>query len=343
MTLDSSGLERLHLIMGVHCNVRCVMCYQTSFSRDDSMPAMVYQKHLKPLYPLIKTVKLQGGEPTVMRNCKDFCVMARDYPQMKIAVTTNGIFMNQFWQDVFINQGLYVNVSLNAGRKQSYDQIVIHGNFDKAVGNIAKLVEGNQGGSLKVAMSMVILKANVRDIPGFLKLGHSLGVGEINFGVDPILSYQGLPAKSELQELLAEAYGFIGEQGVKSEGLEAFARWTGYPLAEADQPAHRPPCSMPLKNLVVDEKGDVRVCCATWQVIGNTYRQGVEEILASAKREKFQRKMIRDDYSWCDPKCPDNRNPSRLAMYNKYLYEARRDPVLFASKVKNKLAKYRKI
>ncbi|MBU1274653.1 MAG: hypothetical protein KJ720_04695 [Proteobacteria bacterium] len=85
------------------------------------------------------------------------------------------------------------------------------------------------------------------------------------------------------------------------------------------------------------------VCCATWQVIGNTYRQGIEEILASAKRMKSQQKMTRDDYTWCDPKCPDNRNPSRLAMYNKYIYEARRDPARFASKVKNKLANYRKL
>ncbi|MBU1274651.1 MAG: hypothetical protein KJ720_04685 [Proteobacteria bacterium] len=81
------------------------------------MPAVIYQEHLKPLYPHIKTVKLQGGELTVMRNCKEFCVLARDYPEMKIAVTTNGIFMNQFWLGVFVNQGLYVNVSLNAGSK----------------------------------------------------------------------------------------------------------------------------------------------------------------------------------------------------------------------------------
>lgn len=343
MSLDLSGLERLHLIMGVQCNARCVMCYQTSFSRDGSMPAVIYQEHLKPVYPHIKTVKLQGGEPTVMRNCKDFCVLARGYPAMKIAVTTNGIFMNQFWLDVFVNQGLYVNVSLNAGSKEAYDQIVIHGNFGKAVGNIAKLVEQNQGGSLKVAMSMVIIRANAREIAAFLKLGHSLGVREINFGVDPILTYQNLPPKAELHELLAEAYQFIDDKGVRSEGLDAFARRVGYPLAETDQPAHLPPCPMPVRNLVVDEKGDVRVCCATWRVIGNTHRQGIEEILANAKRRRFQRKIARDDYSWCDPKCPDNRNPSRLAMYNKYLYEARRDPALFAGKVKNKLAKYRKI
>ena len=77
--------------------------------------------------------------------------------------------------------------------------------------------------------------------------------------------------------------------------------------------------------------------------IGNTYQQGIEEILEGASRRRFQQKIARDDYSWCDPKCPDNRSPSRMAIYDKYLYEARRDPALFASKVKNKLAKFRKI
>ena len=92
---------------------------------------------------------------------------------------------------------------------------MIHGDFDKAVGNIAKLVGRDQGGSLKVAMSMAIIRANLRDIHRFLKLGHSMGDREINFRVGPILSYQGLPAKAELHDLLAEAYGFIEEQGVK--------------------------------------------------------------------------------------------------------------------------------
>ena len=341
--MSATGPERLHLIMAVHCNVRCVMCYQTSFSRDLAMPGVIYQEHLKPLYSSIKLVKLQGGEPTIMRNCKEFCLLIRDYPQVKIAVTTNGIHINDFWLETLVNQGQYVNISLNAAHEQSYAKIVKHGNFAKAVGNIGRLVENNQGGQLNIAMSMVIIPANANDIYDFLKLGHGLGVGEINFGFDPLLTFHSLPPRKALHAMLDNAFAFMAENGIHSEGLDVFARRVGYQAGEAAPGQGRPRCPMPFRNLVVDEKGDVRVCCATWQTMGNTYQTSIDDILSGSRIRKFQKLISRDNYKWCDPKCPDNPHPHRLATVNKYMYAARKDPKEFASKARAKLRKLRQV
>ena len=48
-TMAKFGIQRLHLIMGLQCNVRCVMCYQSSFSREHNMPEAIFQEHLVPL------------------------------------------------------------------------------------------------------------------------------------------------------------------------------------------------------------------------------------------------------------------------------------------------------
>ncbi|MCB2228361.1 MAG: radical SAM protein [Desulfarculaceae bacterium] len=336
-------VERLHLIMGVHCNVRCVMCYQTSFSRDLAMPAEIYREHLQPLYSHVKTVKLQGGEPTVMRNCKEFCLLARDFPQLKVAVTTNGINLNRFWLATLVNQGRYVNISLNAAHEESYGRVVKYGDFHKVVNNISRLVEANQGGELGVAMSMIIIPANVKDIADFLRLGISLGVGEINFGFDPLLSFRHLPPKEELHPILERAFDLLAESGVRSEGLEVYARRVGYdpgPEALAKVPAH---CSLPFNNVVVDEKGEVRLCCNTWVSVGNTYEQGIAEILDGPKARRFRKMIKKGNYRWCDPKCPDNPHPHRLATAHKYLHQARKDPKEFAGKVKAKLGKLGKV
>ena len=235
-------------------------------------------------------MKLQGGEPTIMRNCKEFCQMARQYPKMKIAITTNGVNLNQFWLETLVNQGHFVNISLNAASKDAYDRIVKRGDYDKVVGNIAKLVSHNQGGQLRTAISMVILPANIQEIPDFLKLGAKLGLDEVNFIVDPVLSFKSLPEKARLHGLLDEAYALIQKGPCISEGLDAFARRAGYAAGEAAEPRNLPMCPMPFKNLVVDEKGDVRVCCNTWQVIGNTYQQTIAEILAGGQDRALPQK-----------------------------------------------------
>ena len=331
-------VDRLHLIMGVHCNVRCVMCYQTSFSRDLAMPAVIYQEHLRPLYPQIKTAKLQGGEPTIMRNCKEFCLLARDYPEMKIAITTNGINLNDFWLDTMVNQGQYVNISLNAAHQETYDKIVKHGNFPKAVKNIERLVEANQGGGLAIALSQVIIPANAGDVLDFLKLGRELGVREINFGFDPLLTFRGLPPQDKLHQMLADSFALLAENNIRSEGLDVFARRVGYAAGPEVLSQARPRCPLPFRNLVVDEKGDARVCCNTWVTVGNTYGQSIEQIVGGKPVKRFQEMIKQDNYRWCDPKCSDNPHPHRLATLHKYATAARKDPKGFAGKVKAKLA-----
>ncbi|MBI4336105.1 MAG: SPASM domain-containing protein, partial [Candidatus Omnitrophica bacterium] len=87
--------------------------------------------------------------------------------------------------------------------------------------------------------------------------------------------------------------------------------------------------------------GDVRVCCDTWHIIGNVYKTNIREILESGERRKFQRKINCDDYSWCNPSCSDNPYPTRMALLDKYLYTARKNPGEFVQKVRNKLTKAR--
>jgi sulfatase maturation enzyme AslB (radical SAM superfamily) len=337
------GFDRLHMIMGLQCNARCVMCYQTDFSAKYNMPPEVYREHLKPIYAQIKSVKLQGGEPTIMKNCKDFCEVTQGYPDMRISLTTNGIYLNRFWQDTLAERGHFINVSLNAASQAAYDQIVKHGDFDKVLNNIRTLAARVDPDQTRLALSMVILPQNILEITDFIKLGIDLGASQVGFGLDPVLSLVSLPPADKLHVVLERAFELLDQSGIESEGLQVAARRLGYPLGPKEAQTQLPGCRMPFFNLVVDEKGDVRICCETWRVLGNTYRQSINEILEGGPLIKFQRKVKRNDYIWCDPKCPDNPNPHRLAQLDKYVYLMRRDPFAFANKVKHKLARLRKI
>ena len=224
------GFDRLHMIMGLQCNARCVMCYQTDFSAKYNMPPEVYREHLKPIYAHIKSVKLQGGEPTIMKNCKDFCEVTQGYPNMRISLTTNGIYLNRFWQDTLAERGHFINVSLNAASQAAYDQIVKHGDFDKVLNNIRTLAVRVDPDQTRLALSMVILPQNILEITDFIKLGIDLGASQVGFGLDPVLSLVSLPPADKLHVVLERAFELLDQSGIESEGLQVAARRLGYPL-----------------------------------------------------------------------------------------------------------------
>ena len=94
---------------------------------------------------------------------------------------------------------------------------------------------------------------------------------------------------------------------------------------------------------MVDERGEVRVCCNTWKVLGNTYRDSPEEIVQGKAMHALHRKMDQGDYTQCEPYCANNPRPTRKALLNKYLDLSRWDPKDTYAKFKKKLQRRRSL
>jgi sulfatase maturation enzyme AslB (radical SAM superfamily) len=343
MSNPFKGIRRLHLMMGLQCNARCVMCYQTDFSPKYNMPAEIYREHLLPVYPHIQSVKMQGGEPTIMPNCRDLAGFLRGYDNIRFSITTNGIHLDDFWLEAMVAQGGFVNFSLNAASKQSYQPIVKYGDFDKVQANLKRMLASRQGHQPVVAISMVVLNHNILEVADFIELGAELGVDQVSFGVDPILSFANLPPKAEIQAVLTRADELARSLEMETEALDVLLRDFG--VSETDPLPRVTPevCPLPFNNLVVDERGDVRVCCNTWKILGNTYRDAMEDIVAGKVAKRFRRKVEAGDYNWCDPYCGNNPKPSKQALLNKYSYLARRDPKGTYGKLKAKLKRRKQL
>ncbi|MBK6910336.1 MAG: radical SAM/SPASM domain-containing protein [bacterium] len=99
-------LRHLHLEMGQQCNVRCSMCYQTSFSPKDKLDDIVWKEKLLDAYAVIESITMQGGEPTVLPNCLELVrIITRDFPHVTLDTVTNGLMWNGEWEDAFLSQG----------------------------------------------------------------------------------------------------------------------------------------------------------------------------------------------------------------------------------------------
>lgn len=332
------GLSRLHLIMGLQCNVRCTMCYQTDFSPKFNMPPVLYKERLGEAYAHVTSVKLQGGEPTIMKNCKEAAVILQRHPQVKLTVITNGVFIDDFWHETLVEQGGNVSVSINAATEPAYDKIVIHGEYKRVIKNLERLLAARKGKTPSVGVTAVILKENFHELHRIIELCGKLGIDYVEFLADPILSFAGLPSRAEVSAELERCFEAKNATNVQVIGLDDFGSKFAVPFRFDGPPAAKKPmCGAPFSNLVIDWDGEVRVCCNTWVKMGNLYEKPLAEILADRPVRTFRKKMQNDDYLWCSPNCSDNASPTKLSLAHKYAYELRADPKNFLTKVRQKV------
>jgi sulfatase maturation enzyme AslB (radical SAM superfamily) len=332
-----AGLSRLHLIMGVQCNVRCTMCYQTDFSPKSNMPRELYAERLAQAYRHVTSVKLQGGEPTIMKNCREAAVLLREHPQVKLTIITNGVFIDDFWHETFVEQAGNVSVSINAASKEVYEKIVVHGEWERVIKNLERVIAARRGKTPSVGVTVVILKENFHELHRIIELCGRIGIDYVELLADPILSFAGLPARAEVEAELRRCMEAKSKTNVDVIGLDGFGAKFAIPLFGASSGEKKPMCGAPFSNLVIDWNGDVRVCCNTWVKAGNLYEKPLEAILEDRIVSTFRKKMQNDDYVWCSPNCSDNASPTKLSLAHKYAYEFREDPRYFLGKVQQKV------
>ena len=324
--------------MGLQCNVRCTMCYQTDFSAQSNMPDELWRDRLLAVYPHVRSVKLQGGEPTVMKNCRAAATFLRGYPNAKIEIISNGIFIDDFWHETLVEQGRLYSVSIQGATADVYDKIVIHGNHERVIHNLQRVLKHRRGTSPKVLLTAVVLKENCEHLSEIIGLAGRLGADGVEFTYDPILSFRGLPTRDRMLTEIDRCEAAAGQfPDVSVGGLDPLY-WHAGKTRAAGGCIDKGMCRAPFANLVVDWGGGVRVCCNTWMRAGNLYRDSIEEIWNGPVFTAFRGKMMEGNYNWCSPDCEDNAAPSRLSLANKYLYELRTNPRHFAQKVEQKLS-----
>ncbi|MFH1011699.1 MAG: radical SAM protein, partial [bacterium] len=330
-------LREIHLELGQQCNVRCSMCYQTDFSPATKLPDIVWKERLRLAYPMAERLTLQGGEPTILSNCRELLeMMLREYPHMKLLTVTNGILFNGLWEEAFLQQGAFLNFSLDAIHPDLYRKIVQFGRQDKVVENIDRVVAKKRrlGSPLTIRISSVVLKETVEELPVFVQWAVDHGLDQVLFEVDPILSLRHSDTVF-VQQRIAEAYGVADRNPqIKLIGLDDFdwlysMKYKLTPIRTRQAfTVEKKPCPVAFNTLFVDYRGIARPCCKSWFPFGNLVEETLQEVWNSKNAFLFRRRMLNDDFRDCMVACHLNTRPidARTATVRKAYWLFRRDP-----------------
>ena len=177
MMVDSYGrkVTGLRIALTSRCNLRCLYCHhegevEPNGEISDEMVIGVAQAAAAIG---VRSLKLTGGEPLLRLGLSG--LIAQMPPQMKISLTTNGIYLAEQAEDL-AQAGLdRVNVSLDSLKPEVYRAIT-----KGREGDLERVMQGldaaAQAGLLPIKLNVVVLKQNEAEIPAIIDFCREKGL-----------------------------------------------------------------------------------------------------------------------------------------------------------------------
>ncbi len=139
------------------CNLDCIYCHHDGMlnSSLEMTPDEIYQicRIAKKLG--VEKIRLSGGEPLVRKDIVEIVSGINDIGFQDISITTNGIFLNKYIEDLY-EAGLdRINVSLDTLSPLTYKKITSKNHLEEVKEGIIKSI---QLGISPVKINMVIMK-----------------------------------------------------------------------------------------------------------------------------------------------------------------------------------------
>lgn len=151
-------IDYLRISLTEACNLRCIYCMpeeEVCFKKDNGLT----DEELKYLIDIfgdigLKKIRFTGGEPLLRKSIVELVSKAKEKKIEKIALTTNGVLLHKYL-DELINAGLNeINISLDSLNEEVFKKITRGGNLSYVLDSIKKAV--NKG--IKVKVNAVIVK-----------------------------------------------------------------------------------------------------------------------------------------------------------------------------------------
>lgn len=139
---DSHGrtVRKLRLSLTDKCNLRCHYCMPVDATFMDEkkyLTANEYQKIVQELCDYgLQELRLTGGEPLLRRDFVDIISSFADLPLKKIGLTTNGIFLDKYLEDLKRNRVHYLNISLDSLNEENFRKITFGNHLKRILHNI---------------------------------------------------------------------------------------------------------------------------------------------------------------------------------------------------------------
>ena len=305
--LDSKPIAVM-LPTGSRCNLRCVMCVDRS--NGDSFRDFSYEEFLKfvPAIDLATSIAIYGwGEPLINDEySKIFDYIRSKYPGVVLHISTNGTLIDDFWVDRFVGTpNIFLNISINAATRGTYERIMGADCFDLVVENIRRIQarkERDKGRFPVITLSFVMLRENIHELPELVELGKELAVDDIVISDLMRLEQEhDALALGELQDDVAKYYSEAKSNLDSCKQDLTLTLFTDVPYLPT---VYGNICTDPWESCKIAENGDVAICCYANRSFGNILVDKLDDIWNSDGVKHFRATVNSENPPAECQKCP---------------------------------------
>ena len=175
---------RMHVAVAPKCNIQCYYCNRRFDCPNESRPgvasacitpeeALQYVKAAKRKIPQLRVVGIAGpGDPLAnpQQTFKTFELIRKEYPELKLCLSTNGLTLVEYADQISDLNIRYITITINAidpqiGKK-IYARVKYQGRFFSSEEGAALLWSRQQMGLKALVERGVMVKVNTVLIPG---------------------------------------------------------------------------------------------------------------------------------------------------------------------------------
>ncbi len=179
MLIDKHGrnIKKLRLSLLDACNMNCFYCMPEKMQfmkKNNWMSANEIFAASQNLVDLgIKEIRLTGGEPTLRSDFLEIADKLSLLPLDKLALTTNGLKLNEYLKDLRETKLSAVNISLDSLNKNKFREITKTDQFETVMHSIMNAKEFG----LNVKINAVLLKGiNDSEIDDFINFSKKYAI-----------------------------------------------------------------------------------------------------------------------------------------------------------------------
>ncbi len=295
--------KQLEMEITTTCRRRCIHCEHTYWS-PESQPRrqMTYEEviHVLKQFPRLRWASLVGEGSSFEH--KEIVRLIRYLKAREIMCYMPDHLCD--WNDEMIRIAVEndmdgIILSLDAATKETYESIKVGCDFDKAVGNLRKLVQEKRKANSplpEITFNFIAMKNNVHEIPDYVDLIASIG-SRRDFGPGSRIGIVRLLAFKQILDLQLDDIPreIVEEAYARARKHDLFLSFTGTNVRE-DLPS--PSCCMAWMEPYIFMKGYVAQCCAVFisnnrdfirkHALGNLFENTFKEVWESRPYKRLR-------------------------------------------------------
>ena len=162
------------------CNVKCIFCRSCHQKQDLSYFDENMDSIILNMLENAENVVLSGvGEALFSPHSRKLIKRISElFPKAKFSLISNGILCDQknLEELGIIDKLISITVSLHATKKETYNKLVVNGDFDKVMNNLNFLSSLKKDGKLdRFILNFVVNSYNYKEMVPYMKLAQKIG------------------------------------------------------------------------------------------------------------------------------------------------------------------------